>query len=64
MDMDQEQKLVEFFTSNSLFYDQILRELKERAKKDHLLAEVRADLGLTSRCIFAINRSSNIFATL
>ena len=51
MDKDLEQKLVEFFASNPLFYDQTLREFKHWGKKDRLLAEVGADLGLTGRCV-------------
>ena len=61
---DQEQQLVEFFASNPLFYDQTLKEFKDWSKKDRLLAEVGADLGMTGGCTFAINRSSYMFATL
>ena len=64
MDMEEEQKLVNFFTSDPIFCDQTLKEFKDRGLKDHLLAIMGAKLGLTGRCTFFINRSSNIFATL
>ena len=64
MDMEKEQKLVDFFTSNPIFYDQTVREFKDRGWKDHLLADVGDELGLTGRCTFLIKRSSNISATL
>ena len=62
--MDQEQQLVEFFAANPLFYDQMLKEFKDRSKKDRLLIEMDANLGMTGGCTFFINRSSNFFATL
>ena len=64
MDTEKEQKLVDFFASNPIFYNQTLREFKDWGHKDCLLANVGAELGLTGRCTFLINRSSNIFAIL
>ena len=56
----QEQKLVDFFASNPMFYDQTLREFKDKTKRDHLLGVIGNDIGLTCKCKFLIN----IFSTL
>ena len=64
INVSQEQELVEFFAAHPLFYDQMLKEFNDRSKKDRLLAEKGADLGMTGGCTFFINRSSKIVATL
>ena len=46
----QEQKLVHFFASNPLFYDQILNEFKDKSKKDHLLGVIGSKISLTCKC--------------
>ena len=62
--MDQEQQPIEFFAANPLFYDQTLKEFKDRCKKDRLLTEMGTDLGMTDGCTFFISRSSKMFVTL
>ena len=64
MDMEKEEKLVNFFTSDPIFYYQTLKEFKDQGRKDHLLAVMGAKLGMTGKCTFFNNRSSNICATL
>ena len=62
---DKEQKLVDFFAFHPIFYDQTLKEFKDKTCRDHLLGIIGTQLGLTSKCNFLINRSSNIlFSTL
>ena len=59
----QEQKLVELFALNLLFYDQTLCEFKDKAKHGHLLGVIGNDIGLTGKSGFLI-KSINIFSTL
>ena len=47
MTADLEQDLVEFFTAHPLSYDQTLKEFKDSLKKEHLLDERGAELGMT-----------------
>ena len=54
----------EFFAAHPLFYDQMLKEFKDRSKKDSLLDQKGAELGITGGCTFFSNRSSKIVATL
>ena len=61
---DKEQKLVDFFAYHPIFYDQTLKEFKDKTRHDHLLGVISTELGLTSKCKFLINRSINIFSTL
>ena len=44
---EQEQELAEWFSENSLFYDQSLKEFKKRGKRDRLLQEKASKMGLT-----------------
>ena len=46
----QEQKLVNFYASHPLFYDQTLPNLKNKAWKDHLQNEIGKELGITGKC--------------
>ena len=46
---DKEQKLVNFFASNPIFYDQTLKEFKDKGRRDHLLTVIGTELGLTSK---------------
>ena len=46
---EQEQKLVEFYASHSLFYNQTLSDFKNRSKKDHLQNKIGKELGLTGK---------------
>ncbi len=54
---EKEQKLVDFFASNPIFYDQTLKEFKDKARRDHLLATIGNELGLTSKCKFIITEA-------
>ena len=47
---DQEQKPVDFFASNPLFYDQTLHDFKNKSKKDHLLGTIGSEVGLSCKC--------------
>ena len=49
---DQEEILCDFFSNNPIFYDQRLREFKNRAKRDTLLQEACKDLSLISTAIW------------
>jgi len=49
MSIDKEQKLVDFFASNPIFYDQTLKEFKDKGRRDHLLTVIGTELGLTSK---------------
>ena len=60
LDADEEQKLVDFFGSHSIFYDQTLKEFKDRTRCDYLLGVISSELGLTSKCTFLLNRSIDI----
>jgi len=46
---EQEQKLVDFFASNPIFYDQTLKEFMDKGRRDHLLTTIGSELGLTSK---------------
>ena len=64
MTVDQEQDLVDFFAAHPLFYDQTLKEFKDRPKKDRLLDEKGAELGMTGACTIFSNRTSKNVTTL
>jgi hypothetical protein len=49
MSIDKEQKLVDFFSSHPIFYDQTLKEFKDKGRRDHLLTVIGTELGLTSK---------------
>ena len=54
LNADQEQRLVEFYASHPLFYDQILHDFKNKAKRGHLQHQIGKELGLTGMCYFFI----------
>ena len=41
---------MDFFASNPMFYDQTLKEFKDKTKRDHLLGVIGNDIGLTCKC--------------
>ena len=64
LDANKEQKLVDFFDSNLIFYDQTLKEFKDKTCHDYLLGVIGTELGLTSKCKFLSNRSIKKISTL
>ena len=46
----QEQRLVKFYATHPLFYDQTLSEFKDKPKKAHLQNIIGKEIGLTSKC--------------
>ena len=48
--VEQEQLMVDFFNDHSEFYDQTLKEFKDRGRKDHLLAKLGVQIGLSGKC--------------
>lgn len=61
MSVDKEQKLVDFFSSNPIFYDQTLKEFKDKGRRDHLLTVIGTELGLTSKYkILLYQKHSNL----
>ena len=51
---DQEQRLVDFYATHPLFYDQTLSDFKNKAKKDSLQHQIGKELGMTGKCSFYI----------
>ena len=50
--VEQEQKLVDFFAANPIFYDQTMTEFMDRGKREHLLGVIGAEIGITGKCTF------------
>ena len=40
---------MDFFASNPNFYDQTLKEFKDKGRRNHLLTVIGTELGLTSK---------------
>ena len=64
LDADKEQKLLDFFASYPIFYDQTLKKYKDKTRRDYLLGVISIEFGLTSKCKFLINRSIKKNSTL
>ena len=50
--VEQEQRLVDFFAANPIFYDQTKKEFKDKGKRDHLLGDIGDKIGITGKCTF------------
>lgn len=48
---DQEEYFCDWFQDQPIFYDQRLRDFKNRGKRDRLLQELAKELGLTSTLV-------------
>ena len=61
LDADKEQKLVDFITSNPIFYDQTLKEFKDKTCCDYLLGVIGTELGLTVSVHFLLTEALTFF---
>ena len=52
LSQEVEQTLVDFFADRPIFYDQRLRDFKNRGKRDKLLGEIGAELGMSGNLCF------------
>ena len=49
---DQEQELVDFLASNPIYYDQVQKDFKHRAKKSQLANQKGPEMGMTGGYFF------------